>query len=86
MWLSLMWPSLGTWSATQACVLTGNQTGDPLVCMASTQSTEPHEPGWDTHFNLSFTSSYHIVISNRGINMQKAEGVQIVLSQLLDNS
>ena len=25
-------PRLGTWPATQACVLTGNQTGDPLVC------------------------------------------------------
>ena len=23
---------LGTWSATQACALTGNWTGDPLVC------------------------------------------------------
>ena len=24
-------PLLGTWPATQACALTGNQTGDPLV-------------------------------------------------------
>ena len=24
-------PLLGTWSATQTCVLTGNQTSDPLV-------------------------------------------------------
>ena len=24
-------PALGTWPATQACALTGNQTGDPLV-------------------------------------------------------
>ena len=24
-------PPLGTWPATQACALTGNQTGDPLV-------------------------------------------------------
>ena len=24
-------PELGTWPATQACALTGNQTGDPLV-------------------------------------------------------
>ena len=23
---------LGTWPATQACALTGNQTSDPLVC------------------------------------------------------
>ena len=26
-----MHPLLGTWPATQACALTGNQTGDPLV-------------------------------------------------------
>ena len=25
-------PSLGTWTETQACALTGNQTSDPLVC------------------------------------------------------
>ena len=33
-WLPLVHPTplLGAWSATQACALTGNQTGDPLVC------------------------------------------------------
>ena len=31
-WLPLMHPPLGTWPTTQACALTGNQTGDPLVC------------------------------------------------------
>ena len=31
-WLPLTWPPLGTWPATQACALTGNQTGKPLVC------------------------------------------------------
>ena len=30
-WLPLMLPLLGTWPATQASALTGNQTGDPLV-------------------------------------------------------
>ena len=25
-------PLLGTWTTTQACALTGNQTADPLVC------------------------------------------------------
>ena len=29
--LPLVCPPLGTWPATQACALTGNQTGDPLV-------------------------------------------------------
>ena len=32
MWLRLMCPLLGTWPATQACALTGNQTSNPLVC------------------------------------------------------
>ena len=31
-WLPLMRPLLGTWPTTQACALTGNRTGDPLVC------------------------------------------------------
>ena len=30
--LPLMLPLLGTWSATQGSALTGNRTGDPLVC------------------------------------------------------
>ena len=30
-WLPLTCPLLGTWPATQACALTGNQTSDPLV-------------------------------------------------------
>ena len=30
-WLPLTHPLLGTWPATQACALTGNQSGDPLV-------------------------------------------------------
>ena len=29
-WLPLAHPLLGTWPASQACALTGNQTGDPL--------------------------------------------------------
>ena len=31
-WLPLMRPLLGTWPATQACVLTGNQIRDIWVC------------------------------------------------------
>ena len=31
-WLPLMCPPLGIWPATQACALTGNLTGNPLVC------------------------------------------------------
>ena len=31
MWFPLVRPLLGTWPETQACALTGNQTGDLLV-------------------------------------------------------
>ena len=31
-WLPLVHALLGTWPATQACALTGNQTDDLLVC------------------------------------------------------
>ena len=30
--LPLEHPLLGTWPAVQACALTGNRMGDPLVC------------------------------------------------------
>ena len=30
-WLPLEYHLLGTWSATQACALTGNGTSDPLA-------------------------------------------------------
>ena len=31
MWFLLTCPLVGTWPASQACALTGNQTSDPLV-------------------------------------------------------
>ena len=31
MWLPFTWPLLGTWPVSQACALTGNRTGKPLV-------------------------------------------------------
>ena len=34
MWLPVMHRLLGSWPTTQACALTGNRTGDPLVCRA----------------------------------------------------
>ena len=37
-WLPLTYPLLGTWPSTQACALTGNGTGDPLV---SRQAVNP---------------------------------------------
>ena len=31
-WLPVTQPQPGTWPATQACALIGNQTGNPLLC------------------------------------------------------
>ena len=42
--LPLACSALGTQSATQACALTGNRTGNPVVHRPD-QSTEPHQPG-----------------------------------------
>ena len=39
--LLLVCPLLGTWPTTQACALSGNQTGGPLVCRP-----ELHQPGF----------------------------------------
>ena len=56
-WLPLMCPQLGTWPATQACALTGNQTGDPLVFQACAQFTELHQLGLDDFFFTSLPLS-----------------------------
>ena len=40
-WLTLRWPPLGTWPATQAHALTGNRTSDPLI-------QSPHSIHWAT--------------------------------------
>ena len=44
-WLSLVHPVLGTWPATQACALTGNQTGNPLVCWPVLNPLSPTSQG-----------------------------------------
>ena len=53
-WLLLMEPLLGTWPATQACALTGNKPAT-LWFAASTQSTEPHQPGLSIFYVLIAT-------------------------------
>ena len=48
--LSLAHSQLGTWPTTQACSLTGNQTGDLLVCRLA------HNPRSHTSQGLSYHS------------------------------
>ena len=45
-------PLLGTWSATQACALDWDLNQWPFDLQASTQSTEPHQPGWKVTFSM----------------------------------
>ena len=54
MCLSLMRPLLGTWLTTQACSLTGNRTGNPLICRMTPNP-------------LSHTSQGLLLISNSQI-------------------
>ena len=39
-------PLMGTWSATQACVLTGNQTGDTLLRILALNPLSHTSQGW----------------------------------------
>ena len=50
MWLPLVCPPLGTRPATQACALTGNQTGDPLVCKPALNPLSHTSQGYSDSF------------------------------------
>ena len=54
MCLPLMWLPLGILPVTQACALTGNRTGDPLVCSLHSVNWV-HQPG---PFSLVLLCSY----------------------------
>ena len=55
--LPLMCPLLGTWPATQACALTGNRTGDPLVCRLPLKPLSHTSQGEKIYFTY-FTHTY----------------------------
>ena len=44
-WLPFARPLLGTWPATQPCILDWESNQGPFDSQAGTQSTEPHQPG-----------------------------------------
>ena len=46
-WLPLVRPLLGTWPTAQACALTGNRTGYPLVCRPMLNPLSPTSQGSD---------------------------------------
>ena len=45
-WLPFTRPLLGTWPTTQACTLTGNRTGNPLVCRLALSPLSHTSQGW----------------------------------------
>ena len=55
-WLPLACPQLGNWPATQACVLTGNQTTDPLVCRPALNPLSHTSQGNSQLFEKDFLS------------------------------
>ena len=64
--LPLVCHQLGTWPATQACALTGNQTHSLLVYGTMLQPAEPPGQGWSLTLNVNiyilFTYVYHIYV------------------------
>ena len=86
-WL-LVRPQMGTWPAIQACALTRNQTGDPLVC-DNTEPTEPHQSGqkWNSVCTWSITriiasatykepGRYHKWVHELGLQRQDVGGTE----------
>ena len=49
-WLPLARPQLGTQLVTQACALTGNRTGDPLICRPALNPLSHTSQGWSFFF------------------------------------
>ena len=59
--LPLVCPLLGTWPTTQACALTGNWTGNPLVCRSALNPLSHTSQGWNLHHFFPSYSLAHIV-------------------------
>ena len=49
-------PLLGTWPTTQACAMTGNQTGDPLVFRLALDPLIHTDQGMSYHLKITDTS------------------------------
>ena len=69
-WLPLGCPLLGTWPATQACALTGNQTSDPLLHSPALNPLSHASQGITYFFPLAYFhwSSWKFKVKNLGLN------------------
>ena len=63
-------PLLGTWPTTQACALTGNQTGDPLVCRLALNPLSHTSQGWSflirLRSNTKFKWELNVIREHKG--------------------
>ena len=59
-WLPLERPLLGTWPATQACVLMGNRSSDPLVRRPAALNPLSHSSQGSYSFLLLEYLSLHV--------------------------
>ena len=57
-------PPLGTWPATQTCALTGNPTGDTLVCRLVLNPLSHTSQGSLSSYILIFLLSFHSYSNN----------------------
>ena len=62
MWVPLARPLLGTWPATQACALTGNQTSDPLVHRPALSPLSHTSRGQEAFLNVVFSLGPSMVV------------------------
>ena len=58
-WLPLVCPLLGAWPATQACALTGNQTGYTLVLRPVLHSLSHTSQGWRLSFMIHLMNIFN---------------------------
>ena len=59
-WLPLKCPLLGTWPATQACALTGNQISNPLVHRPALNPLSDVRTGQNCFYKLRVEEAFQI--------------------------
>ena len=82
-WLPLRRPLLGTWPATQTCSLTGDQTGNPLLCRPALNAlshTSQEEMASFTSWNIIITCTgkgYHPLFQIKWAPVPAAEKMPV---------
>ena len=77
-WLPLALPPLGTWPASQACTLTGNQTSDPLLLRLALNSLSCTSQGCSSFLCVCISHTILASIFYRLKKKFQLRGVQFV--------